>query len=324
MAPLILSVSTRMLWRYVRHRTYAKVACWYFARLGYVGPGQTGDTPMRKQPGTVVYYGRLLAFAIASAAMVFAGDATAGEEIKIGGTGHALGAMRLLGETFSRRNPDIKVTVLPSLGSGGGIRAVAKGVIDIAVTARPLAEDERGSGLVESEYARTPFVFVVSTKSNVTAITTDQIADLYAGRTQKWPDGSPIRFVLRATGEADTDLIKKMTPGIAEALTRAEKSPGRAFAITDQENASDIERIPGAIGSTTLGLIKSENRSLRALDLNGVAATVQNAVAGRYPHYKRLFVVTLVKQAGAVPRFLAFLRSADGAEILVRNGHWTP
>lgn len=279
---------------------------------------------MRKQSATVFNYGRLLAFAIASTAMLFAGEATAAEEIKIGGTGTALGTMRLLADTFSKQNPDVKVTVLPSLGSGGGIKAAAKRAVDIAVSSRPLKEDERRLGLMESEYARTPFVFAVSTKSKVTAITTGQIADLYAGRTQTWPDGSRIRLVLRPVGEADTDQIKKMAPAIAEALIHAEKIPGTPFALTDQDAASTIERIPGAFGPTTLALIKSEDRSLRALELNGVAATVQNAAGGRYPHYKRLYAVTHAKQAAAVQRFIAFLRSPAGVEILVRNGHWTP
>ncbi len=278
---------------------------------------------MRKQT-TGFHYGRLLACAIASAAMLLAGEVTAAEEIKIGGTGTALGTMRLLAETFSKQNPDVKVTVLPSLGSGGGIKAAAKGAVDIAVSSRPLREDERGLGLMESEYARTPFVFAVSTKSKVTSITTAQIADLYAGRTQTWPDGSQIRLVLRPGGEADSDQVKKMAPAIAEAVMQAEKIPGTHFALTDQDAASGIERLPGAFGATTVALIKSEDRALKALELNGVAPTVQNAAAGRYPHHKRLYVVTHPKQAAAVQRFIAFVRSPSGAEILVRNGHWTP
>lgn len=103
--------------------------------------------------------------------MLFAGEAATAEEIKIGGTGAALGTMRLLAEAFSKRNPDVKITVPSSLGSGGGINAAAKGAIDIAVSSRPLSDDERKLGLMESEYARTPLVFAVSAKSKITAIT---------------------------------------------------------------------------------------------------------------------------------------------------------
>jgi phosphate transport system substrate-binding protein len=252
------------------------------------------------------------------------GAATAAEEIKIAGTGAALGTMRQLAGTFSKQNPDVKVTVLPSIGSGGGIKAAAKGAIAIAVSSRPLKEDERGLGLVESEYARTPFVFVVSTRSRLTAITTANVADLYAGRTQTWSDGSRIRVVLRPVGDGDSDQMKIMTPGMAEALTQAEQVPGIAFAMTDQDAANDLERIPGAFGSIAFAVIKSENRSLRPLELDGVAATVQNAAGGSYPHYKRLYLVTQAKPPAAAQRFVAFLHSPRGVEILARNGNWTP
>jgi len=115
-----------------------------------------------------------------------------------------------------------------------------------------------------------------------------------------------------------------MAPAIVEALAHAEKVPGTRFAVTDQDAADDIEHILGAFGPTTLALIKSEDRSLRALDLDGVAATAQNAATGRYPHYKRLYVITQASQAAAAAHFVAFLRSSRGFEILVRNGHWIP
>ncbi len=94
--------------------------------------------------------------------------------------------------------------------------------------------------------------------------------------------------------------------------------------MTDQDAADGIERVPGAFGAPTLAQIKSEDRPLRALELNGVAPTIQNAVAGRYPHYKRLYVVAQPKPTAAVQRFIAFLRSPSGVEILASNGHWTP
>ena len=130
--------------------------------------------------------------------------------------------------------------------------------------------------------------------------------------------------MLRPVADGDSQLIRKMSPAIGEALTLAEKVPGIAFAMNDQDNAADIERIPGAFGSTTLALIKSEDRPLRALQLNGVEPSVQNAAAGHYPHHARLYVVTRQKPAAEAQRFLAFMRSPEGNAILVRNGNWAP
>ncbi len=254
----------------------------------------------------------------------FSGGATAAEELKIGGTGAALGGMRLLGEAFAAQNPDIKVNVLPSLGSGGGVRAVLQGAIELAVASRPLNDGERKSGAVEFEYARTPFVFAVSTKSNVTATTLDQLSDIYAQKIQKWPNGRNIRLVLRPVGDSDSDQTKSMSPKLKEALLETEKRPGMVFAVTDQDAATSIESIAGAIGPSTLALITSEKRELRALKLDGVEPTVKNLGSGAYRHYKTFYIVTGPKTMATARKFAAFVQSQGGREILSRSGHWVP
>lgn len=279
---------------------------------------------MRNQAAKVVYFGRFLAFAIASAAMLCAGPITAAESIRIGGTGNALGTMALLADAFGHKYPHIKVTVLPSVGTSGAIKAVPKGALDIGLSSRTLTEEERKLGAVTVEYARTPLVFAVSTKTQVRALTLGQIADIYSGKTVNWPDGGQIRPVLRQASEDGTRQIKQMSPALEEALSAAEQRPGMPFAATDQEAADKTESMPGALGVTTLSLINSENRELRALTLNGVEPTVGNAASGRYPHVRRFFLVTRTDQSAAVKDFVAFIRSPAGREVLLRAGNWVP
>ena len=49
------------------------------------------------------------------------------ETVKIGGTGFALGVMKMLAESFEKQYPGVKIQVFPSLGSSGGIKAVLQG-----------------------------------------------------------------------------------------------------------------------------------------------------------------------------------------------------
>ena len=134
-----------------------------------------------------------------------------GEEFKIGGTGMALGTMSALAEAYARSNPDTKIIVLPSLGSGGGIKAVASGAIQIAVAGRALSGSETGQGLVAVEYGRTPFVFAVSVKTRVTGLTLPQLVDIYSGKTGLWPDGARIRLVLRPPTDADSETVRNLS-----------------------------------------------------------------------------------------------------------------
>jgi len=251
-------------------------------------------------------------------------SAAAAEEFEIGGTGTALGTMRLLAKAFTAGNPDIRITIAPSLGTSGGIKAVGSAAIGLAVSSRPMKDSERKLGAVEMEYARTPFVFAVSTKSGVTAITSTELAEVYAGKITAWADGSSIRIILRPASDVDSEMVRSISPAIGRGLAAAMARPGMPVSATDQDAADAIEGFPGAVGPSSLAVIISEKRALRALKLDGREPTPINAASGAYPYYKRLFFVTATKRPAAVSRFLAFVQSPAGRRILESNGQWIP
>jgi phosphate transport system substrate-binding protein len=267
---------------------------------------------------------RWMAVAFASVALSLSGAVRAEPEVKIGGTGNALGAMRLLGSAFAKQNPDTQVVVLPSLGTSGAIKAVPKGAIDIGLSSRPLTDDEAKTGAVATEYARSPLVFAVSVKTKATSLTSDQVVDIYNGKLPNWPDGGQIRPILRQAGDDNTRQVRQISAALDKALSVAEQRPGMPFATNDQETAEKLESIPGALGVTTLCLIKSEDRTLRALTLDGVEPTAANGAAGKYPHVKRLYYITKSEPSADVKRFIAFMNSPAGRDILTRTGHWIP
>lgn len=275
--------------------------------------------PTSRLPG----FRRLAIFVLGAICLLLGLGATA-EEIKIGGTGNALGAMRLLAAAYNREHPAIQARVLNSIGSSGAIKGVPKGAVDIGLSSRPLTDEEGAAGAVFTEYARTLTVLAVATKSQVRAITREQVADIYSGHFHQWPDGTPIRPVLRQQGDDNTRQLKTLSPTVEQALEAAEQRQGLPFAVTDQEAADKIESIPGAIGVTTLALIESETRSLRPLTLDGIEPRIENGVSGTYPLVKHFYLLTQPQPRAAVQDFIAFLRSPAGRNILIQSGHWLP
>src|SRR3989338_2515671 len=75
-------------------------------------------------------------------------SAGAGDDykIRIGGSGGALGAMKIIAAAFKKTHPRADVVVLPSLGSGGGIKAAIAGSLDVGLSSRPLKDTERAQG----------------------------------------------------------------------------------------------------------------------------------------------------------------------------------
>ena len=260
------------------------------------------------------------------AAWALASTPAMADKLTIGGTGNALGTARLLAEAYTRRNPADQITVLPSLGSSGAIKASAAGKLDLGLSSRPLKDDELAAGIQTTEYARSPTVFAVATHTRLNGVSVAQMTQLYAGELSTWPDGTPARPIIRQAGDDNTVQIKKLSPAMANALTQAEQRPGLPTAFTDQETADKIESIPGAVGVTTVALIQSEGRQLRALSLDGVEPTEANCKSGAYPAalVKRFYLVTSTTPAAGVQRFIHFIGSAEGTAILKQTGHWTP
>ncbi|MBI4681879.1 MAG: substrate-binding domain-containing protein [Nitrospirae bacterium] len=241
--------------------------------------------------------------------------------IKIGGTGTALGSFKELGEAFKKIHPDVNIVILPSLGSGGGIMAVNEGALDIGLSSRPLKDAEIRQGAVSVEYARTPFVFATALKIEGTNFTLKDIAKIFSGETKNWPDGTPIRLVLRPESDMDTIILKGMSPEMDKSVRKSLSQEGMMVAATDQEGADTMEKVRGAIGTSTLAQIISEKRHLNTIRLSGVMPDMKNLADGSYKYYKTLFIVTGPKSGPVTKSFIEFINSKEGKAILTKTGH---
>ena len=261
--------------------------------------------------------GALCCAALLSAVSIPAARA---ETLKVGGTGAALGTLRLLGEEFSRRNPTIQVEVLPYIGSTGAIKNVDGGGIDLGVSGRPLKTGEEKLDVRLSRYALTPLVIVSHPGVKLKSISRSDLAAVYNGQTTRWQNGSAVRLILRPAYETDNEVLRSMSPELSRALDVALGRPGMRYAGTDQDAADAIEQVPGAIGVSTLALVQSEKRQLGVLALDGVQPGIDTLKNGQYPYHKPLFLVTRSQPSPAVQALVSFIRSPFGQKLLTTNG----
>ena len=220
------------------------------------------------------------------------------------------------------KHSEVKVIVLPSLGSSGGIKALKHRKIDLALTSRPLKNKERTDGLTVVHYATTPLVFAVSNISPQRALSREQVNEIYMGKVNQWPDGSPLRPILRPFKDSDTIVIKDTLIECKKCLFDAYQRRGIPIAMTDQESADMIARIPGAIGTSSLSLMLSEKKPIKAVKLNGVMPSVENLRNETYPIYKKLFFVYKKDhEIKYLDAFIEFIFSKKAQDILLQTGH---
>ncbi|MBL8673238.1 MAG: substrate-binding domain-containing protein [Alphaproteobacteria bacterium] len=254
-----------------------------------------------------------------TAAILCAPAAAWPEEATIGGTGGALGLARALGADFSAASPADNLKVLPSLGSTGAMRALLDGAIDLGLSARPLEPAEAARGAREVACVRTPLAFVSSLES-ARAIEVARLPALFADPRPTWPDGSPLRIILRTRLDADTNYLISVVPGLSAAVEAARRRPESPSAATDQDNMELAAMVPGSLTQATLVQLVTEGIKLRVLAVNGIMPSVETLESGRYPLVRRLCIIAGQSVSGVAQRFVSHVLSQRGASILRESG----
>ncbi|WP_375697587.1 PstS family phosphate ABC transporter substrate-binding protein [Pseudophaeobacter sp. TrK17] len=266
---------------------------------------------------------RTVGATLATLVVVLAGAVTvaSAETIRIGGTGVALGGMRILGTAFEQQNAGTTVEVLPSLGSSGGVRALLAGAVDLSVASRALKDKETDKGAVARLYATTPLALVTSEGAQVDRVTTEELAEIYSGARQTWPSGETIRVVLRPISETDTKILRVLSAEMAQAVDAAFERQGLVSASNDQENAETLERLPGALGVVAIGQIATEARRLKVLRLDGSLPNAEGSYAQHPEFVKSLYLVTTGSASPVARAFVDYVLSEEGQAILASYDH---
>ena len=244
--------------------------------------------------------------------------ARAGGGLKVGGTGTSTPLLAVLAKEFGRRTEGV-VEVVPSLGSSGGLRALGDGVLDIAVSGRPLKPAEEGKGLYVVFSASTPFILATS-HPKPKGLSTAEVVSAFAAERMYWQDATTIKIILRPRAESDIALMHRFFPKMDGALEKARQHPDVPVAATDQDNLDMAERIAGSLTSTTLAQVTLEKRNLRPVAIDGAEPTLENFERGTYALAKPLYFVVRASPTPLVQAFIAFLKSPEGKAAL-RTGH---
>jgi phosphate transport system substrate-binding protein len=265
------------------------------------------------------------------AALLFGGSLVTGaafasskETLIIAGTGSSISAMKLMAKGFQKKHPNVTVEVLPSIGSTGGIKAVQDGKIDIGLSSRLLKPEERVAEIIEEPYGRTAFIFGVQDSNPIKGLTLAEIEEIYAGKRKTWPDGTPIRLILRPLSDAYSVYLASINPGIKSASEKAHSTPGVFVGITDQDAALQIEKTPGSFGTTSAAIAVAERLKIITLSVDGIAPTLSNVSGDKYP-YAMTFALVYKrdKYRGPIKDFIEFVFSRDSQKLLSDNGHVT-
>jgi len=226
-------------------------------------------------------------------------------------------------EFTMRQTPGLNITVSES-GSGNGAKALLNGTCQIANLSRDLKESERkamaekGVKPVEHVVAYDALPVLVHPSNKVKGLTIDQVRDIYTGKITNWKDVGgfdvPIVVISRDTNSGTFESFKDLVLG-AEAKIRA----GAEYTGSNGGVRQRVQMTQGAIGYAGLGFV---DRTVKALEINGVAPCAKTVTAKTYPISRALYMFTNGEPAADSPaaRFIGLSRAEKGREIIEEIG----
>ena len=241
------------------------------------------------------------------------------DTITVAGTGDSQHLLRQIAQAFEQKNPESKILVPNSVGSGGGIKLLLADRAELARVARPLKPKEQAEGLQYRIFAYAPVVFVAHLPEDcIKDITTKEYLAILNGEIDNWnqlgncPDNK-IYIANREEGDSSKMVLEQAIPQMKQVA----KPAGRTIYSTP-ETYETLNRYPYSFGYLPKSQIHKGN--LKMLSFNGIEAKDSNIQQGSYPLVVPLGIVWKETINGTAKVFLDFLFSAEAKKIMKSFG----
>ena len=232
--------------------------------------------------------------------------------------------MQVLIEAFKEQQPNVTVNYTGS-GSGAGVTSAIDGTADLGLASRALKSEEEEKGAQANIVALDGVAVVVNPDNAVDDLTVDQIAQIFKGEITNWKDvDGPDEEILLVSREAGSgtrgafEEICKLTEKNADGNEVSLVDESKAI-IADSTNAvsTTVSTKKNAIGYISLGSYDSS--LVTALDVDSVACTQENIVAGTYSIARPFLLISGPATDDAAKAFLGYAMSAEGQAVVAEH-----
>jgi phosphate transport system substrate-binding protein len=232
-----------------------------------------------------------------------------------GGTAH-IPVMNDAAKAIMTAHPKIRITIEGG-GSGIGVQKVGEGLVEIGNTGRPLSEAEIAKyGLKSFPFALDGVAVVIHPENSISGLTSQQVRDIFSGSVLNWKDvggkDAAIHLFTRdeASGTREVFWEKLLNKGTIATAANVVASNGAMKVAVSQDK--------DAIGYAGIGHV---DNSVKAVVLNGVAASQENAMNGSYPVVRKLYMNTKGEPSKLVKAFIDYILSPEGTALSLKYGY---
>ena len=234
-------------------------------------------------------------------------------QIVVAGSTTVAPLAQALADAFMLAHPAYAVEV-QSMGTGAGLSATTEGVADIGLASRTLNPDEL-INLAYATFAIDGIAVAVHPDNPVHDLSFAQMQQIFLGQITSWSQvgghDAPIFVISREDGSGARTAFEDML-GVRDDVDYI------LIGIGSNGVLSSVEQIDQSIAYATVGLV--EARAVRALSVDGVHFSMENALEGLYPFAIGFHMAFLREGVSpATQTFLNWVMSVDGQRVVLEQ-----
>jgi phosphate binding protein len=253
-------------------------------------------------------------------ALIMPVSAAKGNKIVVEGSTTVLPIAQRAAEDFMNENDGADINIRGG-GSGVGITSLIEGTCDIANASRSMREAEMqkaaGRGKTPKAFvvAMDGIAVIVNPSNPISSFSKKQVKDIYTGKISNWSQlgGSDEKIVVLSRDSASGTFEAFGTLALGGEKVRSDA----LMQASNQGIATTVANTPGAIGYVGLGYVTS---SVKAIPVDGVTASKQTVLSGKYAYSRPLFMYTNGAPKGLTQAYIEFILSAEGQKIVEEEG----
>lgn len=216
-----------------------------------------------------------------------------------------------LGEAFTDRYPNVQYEK-SNTGSGAAVLSVVEGTALIGDLSRELQPSEQPERFTQVLLAMDAIAVVVSSQNPTTALSKEQLRQIFTGEITDWQDVSSGSGRITVVG-------RESASGTRSGFESAIGALGECRYQIELSEAGDIlSRVasdPAAIGYLSLGAAQTEKVHLLAID--GVMPSEETVEKGEYPIVRPFYeIYRKGDENPLITAWFDFVASSEGEKII--------
>lgn len=246
--------------------------------------------------------------------------------VQITGSDTCLNVTQQLSEAYMGSNRDARIAVTGG-GSGVGIAAAINGTTDIAMASRDAKESElksaadAGNPLEEIVFGWDGLSVIVHPNNPVNALSKEVIGRIFSGEITNWREvggaDAPIILLSRDSSSGTHVYFKEAVVRGGVKKSAKEYADATLFLPSNSAIVQEAASNENAIGYVGMAYM---DETVKALEVDGSAPTVENVSSKKYPIARELFWYAPAERSQVISNIIEFALSPEGQAIVAEEG----